>query len=125
MTDFSGIHTLGELRPDYFSELLYDEETRLEIHHGERTLCTVEDPQAPEITRPKMIDLGGKKRIRFKVDAVIEKVHPDDVDRGDGNGEDEDGDVEDGGQEDDENINDDGYDTEGKTTFSMGEGPQE
>jgi len=137
MPRFDDIDHVGQLRPIGFEKLMRDEATTVEIHHGGEQLLEI-DASHITVSRPRMNEKATSCRVRFGVDAMtdIEAIESDedeseeDDDRESESGEDDgepipetdEGDKNTNGSNDDEN--DSGYDTDGKMTFTMTEGPE-
>ena len=110
--DFHDIDELGEIEPEQFPELMYDESTSIVIEYDGSEIHRLDGPETPNIDYPRMAKWSDQGRIRFNFDDMF-YVGGDDGD-----------DVEDTDDEDDTEpeTNKHGYDTDGKITMSLSEG---
>lgn len=68
-TDFRAVCGLGELDPAYFEELMNHNDTEIIVEHdGKRLFDGGSDTL---ITRPRMREVGGSKRVKFGVEIVV------------------------------------------------------
>ncbi|MFC7133756.1 MULTISPECIES: hypothetical protein [Salinibaculum] len=121
--DFDAVEQIGEVHPDYVGHLLRHRDTRIEVHHGDTCLMTIEDPTKSQVARPRIHRMNGRKQVSFKLSAVVEWPRVDVSERLDDvaddakTTDDTDDDVEGGDNEDDED------DYEDHMTFTLGDGP--